>query len=217
VSLSRALGAGAALAGLGLALACASALRTEQHPALREQPLALERIAVAPFRAAPTLAADAERRRELALRVARDVAEALDARGLRVIPASELAAALGLETAFTTPLDARAVASRAGEQFGVQAVLLGAVLRFRERSGEPMGSSTPASVSFEVTLHAAPGGERLWTALFDETQQALFSNLLNLGRYPGAGTRWLSAEELTRWGAREVAAALPTGSPEPGP
>jgi hypothetical protein len=30
-------------------------------------------------------------------------------------------------------------------------------------------------------------------------------------RYPGGGTRWLTLEELARWGAREVARDLPAG------
>ena len=66
----------------------------------------------------------------------------------------------------------------------------------------------PSSVGFSVTLYAAPSGEKLWTARFDETQESLMANPLKARRYPGGGTRWLSAAEFTRWGAGEMARAL---------
>ena len=57
----------------------------------------------------------------------------------------------------------------------------------------------------------APGGEQLWRATFDERQQALSENVFNAARYPGRGSRWLSAGELARWGAEEVAQVMPVG------
>ncbi len=59
-----------------------------------------------------------------------------------------------------------------------------------------------------VALYAAPSGEKLWTARFDETQESLMANPLKARRYPGGGTRWLSAAEFARWGADEMARAL---------
>jgi hypothetical protein len=94
-------------------------------------------------------------------------------------------------------------------EFGADAVLLGAVTRFRERSGQAAGTMHPAAVGFEVTLYTAPGAQRLWNAVFSETQQALSENVLSTYRYPGGGTRWLTAEELAQWGARETVAAIP--------
>ena len=98
----------------------------------------------------------------------------------------------------------------AASKFGATAVLLGRVERYRERGGEAFGTSRPASVAFEVTLFSAPDGRRLWRARFDETQQSLGSNVLNAPRYPGGGTRWLSAGELARWGADAAARSLLT-------
>jgi hypothetical protein len=60
-----------------------------------------------------------------------------------------------------------------------------------------------------VTLYTAPGSEKLWSAVFSETQQPLSSNVLSTTRYPGGGMRWLTAEELARWGAEETVRALP--------
>ena len=80
--------------------------------------------------------------------------------------------------------------------------------RYRERTGEAFGTSRPASVSYRVTLYSAPEGTRLWIGQFDETQKPLSANVFNARRYPGGGTRWLTAGELTRWGAGEIARLL---------
>jgi hypothetical protein len=136
------------------------------------------------------------------------VAEALTSAGMAVIPPNDLLLAF---TGRPVPrLDQRAAADMAASKFGATSVLLGRVHRYRERGGEAFGTSSPASVAFEVTLFSAPTGRRLWTARFDETQQALGANVLNAPRYPGGGTRWLSAAELARWGAGAAARALAT-------
>ena len=67
-----------------------------------------------------------------------------------------------------------------------------------------------AAVGFRVTLQGADG-RTLWSAEFDERQQPLGENVLRAGQYPGGGSRWLTAEELARWGAQETVAALPLG------
>ncbi len=105
-------------------------------------------------------------------------------------------------------LDGAQAAALAAHKFGATAVLTGEVLRYRERSGEALGTSRPASVGFELKLYAAPGGERLWTALFQETQQTITENVLRARRYPGRGTRWLTAAELARWGAQSAVDSL---------
>jgi hypothetical protein len=137
------------------------------------------------------------------------VTEALIARGLEVVPAESVARALAVERADRRPLVPRAVAAVAAREFGADAVLMGEVSRFVERSGQAAGTLRPAGVGFEVTLYAAPGAQKLWSAIFDETQKPLSENVLSTYRYPGGGTRWLTAEELARWGARETVQALP--------
>ena len=96
----------------------------------------------------------------------------------------------------------------ARSDFGATAVVLGRVLRYREREGSAAGSTRPASVSFEVTIYEAPTARRLWTGRFDETQQAITEAILRARQYPGGGTRWLSAAEFARWGADEVAKSI---------
>jgi hypothetical protein len=173
----------------------------------------LRKVVVVPFtprpelsRAAPGDGVSAETAVKL---VGRFVTEAVAARGIDVVPASDLAVALSGEAPPMPVLGASEAAEFAAREFGATAVLLGEVWRYRERAGEALGASRAASVAFEVTLFAAPSGQKLWSARFDETQRALSENVLNARRYPGGGTRWLTAAELARWGAQAAAGAMP--------
>lgn len=188
-------------------------VHTQRFPASGEAELRVRRVAISPFRATGelargTLRPSAATPDEATRLVGRFVAEALAARGLEVIPADDLRRSFPAEIGPTTPLDTAALARVAADRFGADAVLVGTVDRYRERTGEALGTSQAASVSFGVTLHRAPDGARLWNATFDETQAPLNENLLNARRYPGGGTRWLSAEELARWGAGELAKSM---------
>lgn len=203
--------AAAALAGL-LALGCGETLRSRAHPALAEGGPRPQTVAVAPFRLTGPLAESAGEGspgREAAALVAERLAAALAERGLEVVGPERVAGVLGIERAARAKLDAATAARRVAEAFGADGLALGSLWRFEERSGQAAGSLRPAAVGFEVTLHAAPSGESLWSAIFDERQHALTDNLFNAARYPGGGLRWLTAEELAVWGARETADAAP--------
>jgi len=60
-----------------------------------------------------------------------------------------------------------------------------------------------------LTLYSAPDALRVWSARFDETQQSLSANVARARKYPGRGTRWLTAAELARWGIENAIAAVP--------
>ena len=107
------------------------------------------------------------------------------------------------------PRPPREVAQQLAAEFGADAVLFGVLTRWEEREGTGAGAMHAAAVGFEVLLRSAPSGERLWSGYFDHRQQPLGENLLVTSRYPGGGTRWLSAPELARWGAGEVARRIP--------
>jgi hypothetical protein len=179
-------------------------------------PKMLAKIAVAPFTTSPEFTggnqpdvASANQGPEAAAVVTRIASEAFAAAGLEVIPASDVVQVFEA-AGQPVPRDNRAAfAVAAAREFGATALLSGTVYRYRERSGGELGTTQPASVGVELVLQTAPGGRRLWTARFDHTQQPLSQNALVAPRYPGAGTRWLTAAELTRWGldsaAKEVA------------
>jgi hypothetical protein len=194
--------------GVAAAVGCAQDTQFVQVRERRDEPLAIQRLAVAPFRiadrpGATPLPADA------GALVGGYVAEAFQAHGLDVLPPSDVAHQLGFEPAPREALDPRAVVAAAHRQFGADAVVFGSVYRFRDRSGQAMGSTHSSSVGFDVRIVSAPGGALLWAGAFDETQVPLSENLLRAPRYPGGGTRWLTAEELARFGAGEVAQTVP--------
>jgi len=199
------------LAGFALlaASACTPTVATETRPALAELEAPLKRIAVMPFSVSPAL-----RGREsgtppnvAAQLVSRYVAEALAARGVEVVAPEDVAATLAEADA------SRRVGEVLREERGADAVVIGELTRWDEREGEALGTMNAAAVGFNVTLQGADG-RTLWSAEFDERQQPLSDNVLRAGKYPGGGSRWLTAEELARWGAGEIVGALPLG-PKP--
>jgi hypothetical protein len=203
---------------LSLALAgvagCATTIDSRDFPALHERREPIRRIAVVPFRPAGELArarasTTAVPASVATSLVARYLSEALALRGVAVVPAEDMSRVLAADPSIDGRLAPRAVAELAAAKFGADAVLFGEVSRYEERRGQAAGATRPAAVGFEVTLYTAPGSEKLWSAVFSETQQPLSSNVLSTTRYPGGGMRWLTAEELARWGAEETVRALP--------
>jgi TolB-like protein len=188
-----------------LATACTETVATQARPALAELAAPIRRLAVIPFATSPLVRQEARgtEPRVAAQLVSRYVAEALAARGAIVIAPEDVAATLAGADA------SRRASAVLAEKHGVDAVLSGDLTRWEEREGEAFGTLRAAAVGFRVTLQSAPSGRVLWSAEFDERQQPLGDNVLRAGQYPGGGTRWLTAEELARWGAQETVRALP--------
>lgn len=105
-----------------------------------------------------------------------------------------------------TPLS---LARKVGRSVGCDLVLAGTVWRFRERSGGPAATFHPASVAFEIYLIDVRSGEALWVGGFDETQKSLSENIWDLGTFMDRGARWLTANELARFGLRELVNRIP--------
>jgi len=194
-------------------VACPKPAPVVQHQTYAKTSGLFERVVVIPFAASPRMrtsqAPDAMSPDEIAALLQGFVAEAINARGVSVIPASDvMMAATGAQQKITggAPQVAAAFATR---KFGGTSIVVGEVLRYREREGGPSGAFAPASVAFTVTLYSAPEAERVWSARFDETQQSITENLVRARKYPGGGTRWLSAGELARWGIERSIDAVP--------
>jgi len=203
----------AALAGCFAGMAPAPVVQQRRYAAAREAEGALVKLAVMPFYPVPTLgrstAGSGTSAAAAADLVARFVFEAFVERGISVIPASDLEIAFAGQGIAAPRMDPRGAAELAATKFGATGVLLGEVSRYRDRGGEALGTSQSASVAFQVSLYTAPEGIRVWSARFDETQRALSENIFNAPRYPGGGTRWLTAAELARWGADSTVDSLP--------
>jgi hypothetical protein len=175
----------------------------------------LTRIAVIPFLPAtdfrgsgdPGTATGGEGADAAAI-ASRIASDALGAADFAVIPASDVAQVFEAAGKVVPHGDKAAFAAAVAREFGATAALFGTVYRYRERRGGELGATRPASVGIQLELLAAPGARLIWTARFDHTQQALSQNALEAPRYPGAGSRWLSAAELTRWGLDAAAKRL---------
>lgn len=95
-----------------------------------------------------------------------------------------------------------------GEMVFADAVIVGRVLRFRERIGDDWGVKSPASVAFVLDLIDVRRGDVIWSARFDETQQALSENIFGLGNIGQRGVRWLRAEQLAMDGVKKAVGQL---------
>jgi hypothetical protein len=187
----------AALLALALATGCVGTVVDRTFPGLAERRAPIRKIAVAPLKAGP------EHARDGAALLSRQLAEALAARGVEVIAPEDVG------RLDTVGAGVPQLAASVARKFAADAVLVGEVTRWVDREGERLGAKRPAAVGVHVVLHGAPNGEKLWQGTFDRTQQAAFENLLLTPRYPGRGTRWLSAPEFARFAAQELAAQIP--------
>jgi len=220
----------ALVAGLATVLGCAEPVQTRAYPRLQEGIDPIQRVAIAPFEAVGGLARlerDATREDGLDIPalpraqgytaadattlVARYFAEALEQRGVDVVTHEDVARTLANQPTQPDRIVARQIAQLAHAEFGVDAVLLGKVSRFRDRKSGVGASGEPSSVWFEISLYSAPGAEKLWAGAFNQTQKPFTENVLETGNYPGGGMRWLTVEELSRWGAEQTAYKVPLG------
>jgi len=212
---SRRWGLHAALAALALlaALACKSLPPVVEVRGAAPRASALRTVAVFPLRASEAVVAQATAAGASPGLPARTLANALAqdllSQGVDVVTPSAIEGG-GLAGADPTgaPIDPVVAAQEAARRFGASAVLLGTVQRWRERTGKEAAASTPASVAFGLALYEAPSGRRLFTARFDQTQHAANERPLEAARFPGGGSRWVSASELARWGSEETAKAI---------
>lgn len=135
----------------------------------------------------------------------RQLQQAMERRlGDRVLPLNRSAALfdrLPQNRRVDTP---RQLAQRFGRAAEADHVLLGSVWRYRERT-----PGDGASVAFTVYLVEVDNGRRVWRGRFEKTQLALTDDLLNANAFFKKGARWLSAEELARFGIEQVLQDFP--------
>ena len=97
-----------------------------------------------------------------------------------------------------------------GRSLGAEAVLLGALYRYREREGSALGVMRPAAVSLELLLLRVRDGKVLWHVRIDEEQRSLSEDLFKVGRFLRKGLRWLTVREFTEVLLQEALKSFPS-------
>jgi hypothetical protein len=87
-----------------------------------------------------------------------------------------------------------------GRCLEVEVMLVPQLHAWQEREGGELGVMQPAKVVMDFFLLDVTNKVLLARSRFDETQQALASNLLDIGKYISRGGKWISADELAREG-----------------
>ncbi|WP_319408355.1 hypothetical protein [uncultured Desulfosarcina sp.] len=100
-------------------------------------------------------------------------------------------------------------AVRLGETVDAEVVMVGTVWQYREKGALIDMPDSAASVGFALYLIDVKTGVRFWRGAFNETQQALTDDVVDGIKQLGMGLRWLSAEELARYGVKSVLQNLP--------
>ncbi len=197
------------LAALALTLplvlmACSSPIRTQLLARSGAAPLV--KLAVVGVSAAPkmTNAGGVEPRLAANVVTGRLLEALYDLRTFQVVPPSEVSTALGASTG----LDSLESNVLLHGTFGVQAVLRGKLVRFQQRLGGPRGATRPAAVSFTLELSGADGLV-IWRGSYEEVQQSLADDPGSFSRARQRNFRWVTAETLAQYGARELIHEMP--------
>ena len=83
-------------------------------------------------------------------------------------------------------------------------LLVPQILYWQERAGGKWGTDAPASVVMDFFLLDVRNEAILGRYKFEETQQPLSANLLDVDKFVSRGGKWVSAQELAREGIEEA-------------
>jgi hypothetical protein len=134
-----------------------------------------------------------------------------DRLGERMIPLGEtLTVYQGLAKEQTAD-SPRSLAVRLGRQLRAAHTVAGTVWRYRERTGTARASASPASVAFVVYIINVTDGRRLWKGTHFETQKPLSQSIFEARTFFKRGVRWLTVDELARYGIDEIVEQFPYG------
>jgi hypothetical protein len=128
--------------------------------------------------------------------------------GVVVLPPYESAKAMVSRTAESEKTTQESEAASIAKKLKVDAVSIGQVLVYQERSGSRLGADPPATVGFEVKVVAADG-QVLWVGNYYERQKPMTQDFLGFIHHGGV---FVTAEELAQYGVDEVLKTFPFGT-----
>ncbi|MDO9516125.1 MAG: hypothetical protein Q7J01_08525 [Syntrophales bacterium] len=101
------------------------------------------------------------------------------------------------------------ILKKVGEEVGADGIIAGHLFCYRERKGVDYSAERPASVTFCIHLIRTRDGMSVWKGVFDKTQSSLMENILEVLPFLRGGGKWMTAEELSRQGVREILKGFP--------
>ncbi len=96
-----------------------------------------------------------------------------------------------------------------GSKVGADGVIVGHLFFYQERKGFDYSAEMPASVAFCVHLIRTEDGLSVWHRVFDKTQSSLTENMLDLIPFLRGGGKWMTAEEFSCQGMRDILRDFP--------
>jgi hypothetical protein len=96
----------------------------------------------------------------------------------------------------------RTLVRRLGKALSADLVMFGMVWRYRDIGAIEGAPEQPASVAFALYLVDAGSGRRIWRGVFNETQEYAFKNMFKFTDRIKMGLKWLTADQLARYGVK---------------
>ena len=96
-----------------------------------------------------------------------------------------------------------------GKELSADAVIMGFIYCYRDRSGTAYASARPAAVGFCLHLVDPATGEVLWTMRYSDEQRPLSEDLLALPEFIKRKGRWIRVEQMAEEAATRAASELP--------
>jgi hypothetical protein len=129
--------------------------------------------------------------------------------GGNVVPMEEVQSAYDGIRLVDTRDTPRTLARRLGKALSADLVMVGMVWRYREIDAEEGVPEQPASVAFALYLVDAGTGRRIWRGVFNETQEYVFKNMFKFTDRIKMGLKWLTADQLARYGVKQTLDKFP--------
>jgi hypothetical protein len=103
----------------------------------------------------------------------------------------------------------RTLTRRLGEALSADLVMFGMVWRYRDIGAVDGGPEQPSSVAFVLYLVDPVSGRRIWRGIFSETQEYAFKNMFKFKDRIKMGLKWLTADQLARYGVKQTLDKFP--------
>lgn len=129
--------------------------------------------------------------------------------GNQLLPIDVVEGAISKITPYPPPeATPKSLAMETGKSVDADLVLTGAVWRYKNR----VSPEQPASVAFVVYLLDVSTGNIVWKDRFIRSQTALTDDISNAAMFFKGGMKWLTADEMARYGVDLVFKKFPFSS-----